>query len=557
MITTFKAMKMSKNPVPLLSKYWSDISEYYVPRVYYTEDDDCLRWEDVWVPDNGNSTDDGPVDTVGLQPLSSSGIDSGFTNKGYSTVDPIYYKAPSCDTGTSCNLPEKYRNINHNNYFDLKPFLTKYEFQLTGGTFNLLYMVNFLYNQCHGNNLTMKDKDPTASKGQCAGYTGNAIDAGFRANKDLMTGHRGGANAGDACDKLGFTLLYYNPAQNGKKGAVYGSLPPHAYPGDICWQDTTKGNGGGSGHHCQIFTGKHWISDFLQKNKGIVHYKGGQLGTIYKYYRIPGIEQVYKPSGVSSSQVATSSSSGGHYERKCVEWKSGVESNGTFDVSGVVNYTESGPVPGVYDLQYLKDAYDRAKVLASLLRQAGANYPFAIGLICNANAETGIVAYTLSSNKTYALFDYKACQNSTGVYSGPWCAQVKTKKGTYAVNEEIVKYVKNYSNINGFYLNEFPVWAVVQGIRDYWKDKREGSKRRHNLNTQFANKHNQPQYDGKQSLWDYWQSCTDPEFITASINILWEWGDTKGGWGGRWPRDLVGHTGTACGPALLNTIAKW
>lgn len=261
MVTKFKGMKMSKNPVPILSKYWSFIKG--------KDTDD----------DSNKIYDDG--DTVGdydAAEFKSSGIDSGVTDKGASADNLNEYHPPK---GYCSGVGSKYYNRGDNNYY--MPQLSTYEFKmLNGKTFNLKHAINFIYNMAHVNTKKCEIKKCTDQSSMCARHVWAALSAG---GLNVQGGDAGEINTNNAAmqQQAGYKQIF-------NEG---GSLPEYAMPGDVVLKSyISKGRQSG---HAEFFTGKHWVSDAIQPT-GLTWAKGNNsreaaFDTIYAIWRIPNIEK--------------------------------------------------------------------------------------------------------------------------------------------------------------------------------------------------------------------------------------------------------------------------
>ena len=258
MVTKFKGMKMSKNPVPILSKYWSIVKG--------TDDD------------SNNIYGDG--DTVGdydAAEFKSSGIDSGVTDKGASADNLNEYHPPK---GYCSGVGSKYYNRGSNNYY--MPQLNTYEFKMNNNeTFNLKHAINFIYNMSHIDTKNCSIKNSTSSSHMCARHVWAALCAG---GLNIQGGNAWGSGTNEAMrQNAGYKQIY----------STGGSLPEYAMPGDVVLKSyISKGRQSG---HAEFFTGKHWVSDAIQPT-GLTWARGNNsreaaFDTIYAIWRIPNIEK--------------------------------------------------------------------------------------------------------------------------------------------------------------------------------------------------------------------------------------------------------------------------
>lgn len=280
MVTTFKGMKMSKNPVPIVSKYWSTIN---------STDDDNIK--------NNIQGNDDTVDDYEAIDFKKSGIDNNISNKGASANNMDMYKPLK---GYCKDVDSKYYNRGDNNYY--MPQLSTYEFKmLNGKTFNLKHAINFIYNMAHittediidkkkntdeeKNKILYKkctEKPPTTSSHMCARHVWAALSAG---GLNVQGGNAWEITANNAMrDAAGYKQIF-------NEG---GSLPKYAMPGDVVLKKYKNSNGDDSGH-AEFFTGKHWVSDAIEPT-GLTWAKGTYTSDkafdlIYAIWRIPNIEK--------------------------------------------------------------------------------------------------------------------------------------------------------------------------------------------------------------------------------------------------------------------------
>ncbi len=272
MVTKFKGMKMSKYPVPILSKYWSFVKG---------------------TDDKGNNiySDGDTVDDYEATDFKKSGIDNNISNKGASANNMDMYKPLK---GYCEGVDSKYYNRGDNNYY--MPQLSTYEFKmLNGKTFNLKHAINFIYNMAHiatedipakeKNEISYKkctEKPPTTSSHWCARHVWAALGAG---GLNVQGGDAWKSTANNAMrDAAGYKQIF-------NEG---GSLPEYAMPGDVVLKSYINKKGEQSGH-AEFFTGKHWVSDAIEPT-GLTWAKGNNskeaaFVTIYAIWRIPNIEK--------------------------------------------------------------------------------------------------------------------------------------------------------------------------------------------------------------------------------------------------------------------------
>ena len=268
MTTHIKAMKMSKNPVPLISSYWSWINNPNASGGSGSYGDGGYGYYDA--PDFETSGQVGTVQDLGA---SSSNMDA-FDND---------YQKP-------CNkIDDKYLNRGHNNYY--MPTLSTYTFKMNNGeTLDLKKTINFIYNFAHYATHDKKNKkgqiiikactkkSVTASDGRCAGYVWKSLRAG-----GIGLGTAGGSATQNLykdylVNKCGYKQIY---DENG-------TLPAQAMPGDIALQNYSPSG------HTQLFTGQHWVSDAIQ-GTGLKWANSG-VG-LTAVFRIPGIENALQTIG--------------------------------------------------------------------------------------------------------------------------------------------------------------------------------------------------------------------------------------------------------------------
>lgn len=292
MVTKFKGMKMSKNPVPIVSKYWSTINR---------TDDDNIK--------NKIQGNDDTVDDYEAIDFKKSGIDNNISNKGASANNMDMYK-PLKD---NCkDVDSKYYNRGDNNYY--MPQLSTYEFKmLNGKTFNLKHAINFIYNMAHITTVDIPNKEktkilykkctekpPTTPSHWCARHVWAALSAG---GLNVQGGNAWENTATNAMrDAAGYKQIF-------NEG---GSLPKYAMPGDVVLKKYKNKQGKDSGH-AEFFTGKHWVSDVIQPT-GLTWAKGTHnsdkaFDLIYAIWRIPNIEKALVST--SSGDGSINPSSGG------------------------------------------------------------------------------------------------------------------------------------------------------------------------------------------------------------------------------------------------------
>ena len=311
MVTKFKGMKMSKNPVPILSKYWSFVNG---------TDDDNIK--------NKIQGNDDTVDDYEATDFKKSGIDNNISNKGASANNMDMYK-PLKDYCKGIN--SKYYNRCDNNYY--MPQLSTYEFKmLNGKTFNLKHAINFIYNMAHITTVDIPNKEktkilykkctekpPTVSSHWCARHVWAALSAG---GLNVQGGDAWKSTANNAMrDAAGYKQIF-------NEG---GSLPKYAMPGDVVLKKYKNKQGKDSGH-AEFFTGKHWVSDAIQP-KGLTWAKGTYTNSdkafdlIYAIWRIPNIEKALVST--SSGDGSIKPSSGG---------KSIFETNSNYSENAICEY---------------------------------------------------------------------------------------------------------------------------------------------------------------------------------------------------------------------------
>ncbi|MDE5888789.1 MAG: hypothetical protein K2H20_02090, partial [Bacilli bacterium] len=299
MTTRIKAMKMSKNPVPILSSYWTGKVNNYNSINVSEGSGSSLEY-------NSNGSIKGNSwDSIGAGYIGDLGASSQNMKGNLGTLRT---------NGKKCldekNWDDKYINTAHNNYMTDLP---KMEFNLKGGKYNLNKAINIIYNLSHYNlkNCTPRDKEGQyVSIGWCSHYTFTAVGNGF--GIEINTDDAWKEINMKTLNDLGFMQIYDGT----------GNLPSVAYAGDIVLQRyykyNKKENKFKESGHATMFTGKHWVSDFIQKN-GLDNAKGylspnenSQQGQgIYAVFRIPGIENYVKPytHTTSSSYNTTSNKS--------------------------------------------------------------------------------------------------------------------------------------------------------------------------------------------------------------------------------------------------------
>ena len=320
MVTKFKGMKMSKNPVPIVSKYWSFVNG---------TDDDSIKKHIL-----GN---DDTVDDYEATDFKKSGIDNNISNKGASANNMDMYKPLH---GYCKGVDSKYYNRGDNNYY--MPQLSTYEFKmLNGKTFNLKHAINFIYNMAHittedildkkKNKIRYKkctEKPPTTSSHRCARHVWAALSAG---GLNVQGGDAWKSTANNAMrDAAGYKQIF-------NEG---GSLPKYAMPGDVVLKKYKNRQGKDSGH-AEFFTGKHWVSDAIQPT-GLTWAKGTYTNSdkafdlISTIWRIPGIEKALVST--SSGDGSIKPSSGG---------KSIFETNSNYSVNEIC--TPKGKPEGKFE----------------------------------------------------------------------------------------------------------------------------------------------------------------------------------------------------------------
>lgn len=316
MVTKFKGMKMSKNPVPIVSKYWSTINR---------TDDDNIK--------NKIQGNDDTVDDYEATDFKKSGIDNNISNKGASADNMDMYKPLK---GYCEGVESKYYNRGDNNYY--MPQLSTYEFKmLNGKTFNLKHAINFIYNMAHittddildkkkntdkdKNRILYKkctEKPPTTPSHWCARHVWAALSAG---GLNVQGGNAWESTANNAMrDAAGYKQIF-------NEG---GSLPKYAMPGDVVLKKYKNRNGEDSGH-AEFFTGKHWVSDVIQPT-GLTWAKGTYTSDkafdlIFAIWRIPNIEKALVST--SSGDGSINPSSGG---------KSIFETNSNYSENAICEY---------------------------------------------------------------------------------------------------------------------------------------------------------------------------------------------------------------------------
>lgn len=303
MVTKFKGMKMSKNPVPILSKYWSFVKG---------------------TDESGNNvySDGDNVGDYDAAEFKSSGIDSGVTDKGASADNLNEYHPPK---GYCSGVGSKYYNRGSNNYY--MPQLNTYEFKMNNNeTFNLKHAINFIYNMAHVNTKNCTIKNSTSSSHMCARHVWAALCAG---GLNIQGGNAWGSGTNEAMrQNAGYKQIY----------STGGSLPEYAMPGDVVLKSyISKGSQSG---HAEFFTGKHWVSDAIQPT-GLTWARGSNsreaaFDTIYAIWRIPNIEKALVDS--SSGDGSINPSSGG---KSIFETNSNYSDNAICKPNGKFNYTLS------------------------------------------------------------------------------------------------------------------------------------------------------------------------------------------------------------------------
>ena len=279
MVTKFKGMKMSKNPVPIVSKYWSTING---------TDDDSIKNN---IQGNGDTVDD-----YEATDFKKSGIDNNISNKGASANNMDMYKPLH---GYCKDVDSKYYNRGDNNYY--MPQLSTYEFKmLNGKTFNLKHAINFIYNMAHVNTKKCEIKKGTDQSSMCARHVWAALNAG---GLNVQGGDAGEINTNNAAmqQQAGYKQIF-------NEG---GSLPKYAMPGDVVLKKYKNKQGKDSGH-AEFFTGKHWVSDVIQP-KGLTWAKGTYTNSdkafdlIFAIWRIPNIEKALVSTSSGDGSIKPSS----------------------------------------------------------------------------------------------------------------------------------------------------------------------------------------------------------------------------------------------------------
>lgn len=302
MVTKFKGMKMSKNPVPIVSKYWSTINGNY--------DESIKKYGDT-------------VDDYEAIDFKKSGIDNNISNKGASANNMDMYKPLH---GYCKGVDSKYYNRGDNNYY--MPQLSTYEFKmLNGKTFNLKHAINFIYNMAHVNTKKCEIKKCTDQSSMCARHVWAALSAG---GLNVQGGDAGEINTNNAAmqQQAGYKQIF-------NEG---GSLPKYAMPGDVVLKKYKNKKGEDSGH-AEFFTGKHWVSDVIQP-RGLTWAKGTYTNSdkafdlIFAIWRIPNIEKALVST--SSGDGSINPSSGG---KSIFETNSNYSENAICEHSGKFNYT--------------------------------------------------------------------------------------------------------------------------------------------------------------------------------------------------------------------------
>lgn len=308
MVTKFKGMKMSKNPVPILSKYWS----------FVIGDDE-----------NGNPIySDGDIyDAVDF--MSSGSVGNVKPKEGRDLDASSNNMDAWKERGESTNAPAKYLNCGDNNYY--MPKLSNYIFKTKKGNLNLMKTINFIYNYAHWADQTPEKpkagckgvtkgykKLPTCSIGHCAHYVFNAIEAGLGQSLGGLGGNANDIGSLEFFTKhLGYEVVYNGPAT--KTPSVEKALP-----GDVVRQAVGSG-------HVAMFTGRHWVSDFIQKN-GL---NSAHDGMVTQVFRIPGIE---------NALVRTSNSDGSYNKpsgnQSIFEANTEYSYNAICQPEGKFNYTQ-------------------------------------------------------------------------------------------------------------------------------------------------------------------------------------------------------------------------
>lgn len=305
MSTRFTAMKMSKNPVPILSSFFNLPIEENID--YYSNNINL-------------STDIGSFIQGTKSTIEESGIDTGLSDKGKGA------SGENMDAGVriggNCTVPSIYLNMGHNNYTN-PPLM---EFKMDGGTYNLTKAINLLYNYAHYNTATCSKKDPTAPSSYCARHVWTAVGNGFGLNS-IGAGDAWDDKSIQALEKLGFT----------KYLASESNFPDKVYAGDIIIQKYYRTDKRKERGHITMFTGNHWVSDFIQR-KGLNN-ATGYLSTdtqdktiglgIFALFRIPGIEN-FKPSSTSIDGKCTKNNPGNVSKLSNGKWEGEIESSGRF-----------------------------------------------------------------------------------------------------------------------------------------------------------------------------------------------------------------------------------
>lgn len=326
MTTRFRAMKMSKNPVPILSSYWSVVPE--------ASDSSENRHADV-----ADETNVGDFDAPAFK-ISGQGF--GKENEGASNKNLDVFYPLQGDCGKKEELESCY-NRGHNNFY--MPDLNTYVFTMKNyKEFNLKKAINFIYNftfvktsACAEDvDVSSMLKDPYHSEHLCARHVWGALQAGGL--EGLNGGDAWKESAMDAMRQGGYEQIY----------STGSTLPEFAFPGDVVLK-RYKRPGKISGH-AEFFTGKHWVSDAIQ-DKGLLWAKGTNtpnekvFDEIYSIWRIPGIQDAVAKKGgkpttspVAGTGTCKNNNPGNVSKLKNDTWRGEVPSSGRFAVFESIDY---------------------------------------------------------------------------------------------------------------------------------------------------------------------------------------------------------------------------
>lgn len=315
MVTKFKGMKMSKNPVPILSKYWSFVI--------------------------GNDENGNPIYSDGEFSFTSfmeSGKDTGVSNQGASkqnlepyTGGKAHEICPSADS--------EYFNRGYNNYYNIRKDLTQTVFKMDNGQlFDLERAVNYIYNSTHISTKRgegCRKKSPTESSGTCARNVWDALSAGGLGPLKNRVEHSW-INR-QQTHKLMKEDAGYRRIYAGNKGE---SLPEYAMPGDVVYEKYDNSG------HTVMFTGKHWVSDFIQRN-GLYSAPTGRTAeqlkdAIWAVYRIPGIENHianrYNDTSTNDKTGGCKRNNPGNVRISSDQWEGAISSDNGFVVFKSIEY---------------------------------------------------------------------------------------------------------------------------------------------------------------------------------------------------------------------------